>query len=291
MTYGIRSKGYVSKHLGPNASYSENLPDHSDVEDYIRLKCHDYGLKSSFDVTAQENPYFNTVNYTTYAGMIILHPLEFGQSLFQMYDAKSENKADAGHIDFLRDKIMSDRIEKYDKKFTVDNSFDAVAVLCGHNKFKQHIDGRKLDKLSRKYGKKLAIKPHPISDSGLLKYLEIYANFSTLLTVHDSLYSVIKASKKVYTTHISETALTGLIAGKPVEPIDHFQQRFCGSFGHINHFCFTEDDPLKVISSIFASSKSGIICPEVDVNWKAKVDEYFAYTIKRRMKMKGYYYG
>ena len=291
MTYSIKSDSYISKHLGPNVIYSENVQDRSDIEEYIRLKCKEYGVESSFDVTAQENPHFKTINYTTYAGMLIIHPLEFGQTLFQMYDAKADNLPDAGHIDYLRDKVMSGKMQKYNARNNVHDDFEAVAVLCGHNKFKQHIDSKKLDQLVKKYGKRLAIKPHPISEPRLLEHLKIYSEFSTLLDINDSLYDAIHNSKKVYTTHISETALTGLLAGKEVEPIDHYQQRFCGSFGHLNHFCFTEDKPLETLTTIFASPKSGVICPEVDVNWSDKIDQYFSYTLSRRNKLKGYYNG
>ena len=291
MTYGIKSDEYISKHLGPNVTYSENVKDRSEVEDYIRRKCVEYGVESSFDVTAQENPHFKTINYTTYAGMLILHPLEFGQSLFQMYDAKADGCKDAGHIDYLTAKVADGMMSKYQAKSEVLQDFDAVAVLCGHNKFKQHIDGRKLDAISKKYGKRLAIKPHPISEPKLIDYLNIYSRQSVVLGISDDLYGAIERSDKVYTTHISETALTGLLAGKDVEPIDHYQQRFCGSFGHINHFCFTEDEPLKTLCSIFSSPKSGIVCPEVDKDWPSKIDQYFSYTMGRREKMRGYYYG
>ena len=42
----------------------------------------------------------------------------------------------------------------------------------------------------------------------------------------DDLYTLIKNAKKVYTTHISETALTSLILGKSIEPLEAGPGRF-----------------------------------------------------------------
>ena len=291
MTGGLLSNEYQSKHLGPNARYSANFGGFQDVEVYIRLRCREHGIECSFDVTAQENPYFKTMNYTAFAGMIIMHPLDFSQSMFQMYDARQDCLPDAGHIEFIRDRINSGRASKYVSKSVDEASFDAVAVLCGHNKFKPHIDVRRLDDAVRRYGKRLAIKPHPISAESLIEYLNNYKDFATILDLDDDVYDVIKSSNHVYTTHISETALTSLILGKTIEPLDHVQNRHSCSFGHINHFCFTERDPVVVIGSIFASAKSGVICPQVDVDWKSKVDEYFDYSMWKRAKQKGFYHG
>lgn len=291
MTGGILSDEYVKKHIGPNVSYSDHFGGFSDVEEYIRASCKRHGVECSFDVTAQENPHFKTINYTSFAGMIIMHPLDFSQSMFQMYDAKSDRLNDAGHIDFIRDRIATKTASKYKSKSFDGRSFDAVAVLCGHNKFKQHIDPRRIDAAVKKYGKGLAIKPHPITQQGLIDYLSMYSEFATVLPPHADVYDVMARSDMVMTTHISETALSGLIMGKRIEPMDHVQNRFVGSFSHINHFCFTEADPIGVIGSIFASPKSGVICPQVDIDWKSKVDEYFEYSMGRRNKQKGFYNG
>lgn len=291
MTYGILSDEYSSKHLGPNAKYSKDFGEFSEVEAYIRKCCDANGVSCSFDVTAQENPYFRTINYTSFAGMVIIHPLDFSQSIFQMYDARQDCLPDAGHIEFIRNRLLSGRASKYVSNRLDGAAYDAVAVLCGHNKFKAHIDARRLDDAVRRYGKRLAIKPHPISQRDLIDYLSIYKDFATILDLSDDVYDAMQSAQTVYTTHISETALAALILGKRIEPLDHMQNRLSCSFGHINHFCFTERDPVSVIGSVFASSKSGVICPQVDVDWKSKVDEYFDYSMWKREKQKGFYHG
>lgn len=291
MTVGILSDEYVDKHIGPNAKYSDNFGGFSDVEDYIRRCCDRHGVECSFDVTAQENPYFKTVNYTSFAGMIIIHPLDFSQSMFQMYDARQDCLPEIGHIEFIKSRLSSGIASKYVSNRLDTAEFDAVAVLCGHNKFKAHVDARRLDDAVKRYGKRLAIKPHPITHHDLIDYLSIYNDFATILDLHDDVYDAMRSARTVYTTHISETALTSLVLGKNIEPLDHMQNRFSCSFGHINHFCFTERDPVGVLGSIFASPKSGVICKHVDTDWKSKVDEYFDYSMWKRDKQKGFYRG
>jgi len=104
------------------------------------------------------------------------------------------------------------------------------------------------------------------------------------------LYYLIDKAHTVYTTHISETALTGLLLGKQIEPLDPFDSRLTGAFAHINLFCFSEPDPIKTLGSIMSSAKSGIVHPDTDVNWKQKLQDYFKYTLEKREIQKGHYY-
>lgn len=285
----------IDKHIGTEVKFRKRLSKLEEVQDYFIDKCKEVGIDWSHDCTADENTYFDTINYTTYAGMFIMHPLSFGQQVFQMYDAKADNLPSAGHVEWVADNLSKGRAGKYVKGNgqeleKVDfGDFEAIAVLAGSNKFFQHTSKKKFDLITRKYGKRLVLKPHPITTPQIIGEIFTSKGKAQMADRHDDLYSIMEKAKVVYTTHISETALTALIMGKEIKPLDPFGARLVGAFSHINHFCFSEPKPLETISSIFASPKSGVVHPEVDADWKAKVDAYFDYIMGQREIQKDFY--
>lgn len=286
----------VAKHIGDEVKFRDRLKDLQEVEEYFRSKCKKAGVDYSYDCTADENTYFNTLNYTTYAGMFIMHPLSFGQQVFQMYDAKADNLPSAGHVEWVEKNLQAKKGGKYTKgngqeldKATV-KDFKAVAVLAGSNKFYQHVSKAKFERIVKKHGSELVLKPHPITNNDILGEIFNFKGSAQMAGRTDDLYDLIEKAERVYTTHISETALTSLILGKKISPLEPFGSRLVGSFSHINHFCFSEPDPLPVLKSIFASPKSGVVHPAIDEDWKGKVDAYFDYILGMRNVQQGYYF-
>lgn len=287
----------ILKHIGADLVYNDDLNLLKPVEKRFIDLCVSEGIEYSHDCTANENPFFKTLNYTSFCGMFIMHPLQFELTLFQTYDAKADNKQPIGHLDWIKNKIDNKNISKYTNKKENSINFDLIkhakslVVLPGGNKFNSQIDKNKLAFLCRSYGKNLLIKPHPVSEDAFIDSLKIYGVKSILVDKNVDLYSLLNKVNKVYTTHISETSLTSLLLGKKIEPIDKVDRRLIGSFSHINHFLFTEREPLNVIDSIFASPKSGIIQPNVDKNWEEKMEQYFEYILQKRDIQRGYYNG
>ena len=289
-------KNFTKKHIGTDIAFRNRLKNLEEVEDYFLSKCESVGIDYSFDCMADENTYFKTINYTTYAGMFIMHPLSLSLQIFQMYDAKADNLASAGHVEWvernLKEGVASKYVTKTGDEFSIKqhDPYTSVMVLAGSNKVFEHTSKVKLERLTRKLGSKLILKPHPITDDKTLREIIKNKGDAQIADKHEDVYSIIKKSDNVYTTHISETALTGLILGKKVFPMDPFRKRLVGSFFHINHFCFSETNPLDVVSSIFASPKSGVVHPDVDSDWKGKIDSYFDYIMTQRKIQKSYYY-
>lgn len=284
----------MQRHIGKDMRYDDKIMALREVENYLHQKVRHLPIELSHDCTADEKTHYKTLNYTTYAGMFIMHPLSYGPSLFQMYDAKADNKKAEGHLDWIKQNINANADGKYVKNKQLlagsnMSEFEAIAVLCGANKFDKHISIQKLHHASLKHRKKLVIKPHPISREDLTNKFADFRDYVQIANPHASLYDLIKKSKIVYTTHISETALTSLILDKKIVPLDKFHERLVGSFSHINHFCFSEIDPLKVVGSIFASAKSGVLHPEVDMDWKQKINDYLDYTLTLRHQQKDFY--
>jgi len=257
------------------------------LEVYLHEKCKDLDIDLSFDVTAKELPYFKTINYTTYAGFLMIHPLSAEQALRQMYDARADNCASIGHIDYIRNRIKTDSgFSKYD--FKQGNmrceGKEALVVLSGGNKLKKHSCIGKLQEICKKHGgNNVLMKKHPISYDEVYDELEqaIGGNFWFAEGAED-LFSLIETSEYIYTTMLSETALIANILGKKVDHYDLFQNRETAPFYHINYFIFTTPDPVAWADQTFASPKSGIIHPDVDKDWKGKIDQYLDYIMGLR---------
>lgn len=289
-------KHAIKQHIGNEVKFRGRLESLKPVEEYFIAKCKKVGIDYSYDCTADENTYFKTLNYTTYAGLFIMHPLSFSQQMFQMYDAKVDCLPSVGHIEWIENNIQANQVSKYvqqngsELNKQVYENVEAVAVLAGSNKFFEHTSKVKYDKIIKKHGNKLVLKPHPITNTDVLGEIFNSKGNAYMANRTDDLYSIMQKAKIVYTTHISETALTALLMGKKISPLEPFNKRLTGSFFHINHFCFSEERPIETLKSIFASPKSGIVHPEIDVDWKNKIDQYFDYVLTKRGLQKGHYY-
>ena len=285
----------VKKHIGTEIKYRKRLENLAVCEKYFIEKCKEVEIDYAHDCTAEETSYFKTFNYTTYAGLFIMHPLSFDLQLFQMYDAKADCFKGLGHLDWVHNNIKNNQAGKYtlgdgnEMPTTITNHIDAVLVMPGSNKF-TNTSKIKIERLVKLHGSNLIIKPHPITKNEVLGELFNIKGNAQMAGRTEDLYSLINSANIVYTTHISETALTSLLMEKKILPIDKYSKRLKGSFSHINHFLFSEKNPLEAIESIFASPKSGVVHPEIDTDWKQKIDAYIEYSIGQRSIQKGYYY-
>lgn len=290
-------------------SYDEQIPDYmryrprlkkelSKVEKYLVDTCKKQNIRIEYDLVANEPFNWHGLSYTSYNGMLFIHPMSHDAAMMQLYDALLDDLSKIGHIDSIKNNLDNDCHGKYvfgnKTEFKVPDlePYTHVCVLPGPNKF-YHIDKEKLRRMVDTHGKNLVFKPHPIGDikflqeNGFLKYVDK----CQVACEYDDLYTLIKKAQVVYSTHISETALSAQILGKIVEPIDPFEKRMQGGFSPISHFCYTEKQPLETIDKIFASPKSGIIHPSVDKDWKNKIDLYIKYIMEKRDLQKGYYCG
>lgn len=291
----IFGEEYITQHIGSTVKYRDRLKKLKDVESYFVELCKKNGVEHSIDCTANERTYYKTLNCTTYAGMFIVHPLCFSATVFQMYDAKADGMPLGNHLDWVKNNLDSGEGSKYvteedkDCEDTPAKEFEYIAVLPGSNKLYEHVESRRLKSLIASHGDRLALKPHPLTTDEIIKDLNNVKGSAHLASRSSDLYRLIKKAKTVYTTHISETALTGLLLGKKIQPLDPFDIRLTGAFAHINHFCFSEPDPISTLGSIMASPKSGVFHPEIDTNWKQKLRDYFEYTTAMREIQEGFY--
>jgi len=247
----------------------------------------------SYDVTAKEPLYFSTINYTTFAGCLILHPLNFELMLRQMADAYADNiDLKYGHVDFIKKSIeFNNNFSKYDfKKYVEQEAKQVLVVLPGGNKLKKHCCIGKLQYIIDRHGiDNVIFKKHPISHDEPYQELADHLGNIHFADARSNLYDLISNSEFIYTTFISESALISFMLGKKVDHFDLYNNRDTTSFGHINHYLFTHPDPVSWAQRTFASPKSGVIQPQVDNNWKQKVDKYLDYITELRNFYKNSY--
>ena len=288
-------KDNMQKHIGSEIKYRDNLLALKEVERFFRNECSKVGIEVSHDVTANENTYFKTLNYTMFSGLFIMHPLSYAPTMFQMYDALAENRPHDGHINFIMERIKNMEQGKYIKSDGSEmdgydgGDFTHLVVLCGMNKFGPHVCKKKMELLCNDLGRKLLVKPHPVSQDLPDEFKKMVVEKASVAEPHHDLYDLIRRSEMVFTTHISETALASLIMGKKISPIDTFDMRLTGSFSHINHFCFSYPDGVEKLGKIFASAKSGVVHPEIDEDWKGKIMSYIQYAMTMRELQKNHY--
>jgi len=255
-----------------------------EVEEYAIKQFQKTDLELTFDVTAAENIVFKTINYTTYAGLLIMHPLNYEQSVRQMSDAYGDGlKKD--YVSFIREQGA---LSKYVYTNVVEEDpREALVVLPGGNKLKKHCCVGRLEKILEKHGRdNVLFKKHPVSYDKVYNELSEYLGGINFAHEDSDLYSLISTSSYVYSTMISESALTSCILGKELGHFDLLQNKHLASFSHINNILYTSSDPLKWVDQTFASAKSGVIHPSVDTDWKAKVDQYIDYILFLRAAYK-----
>ena len=256
-----------------------------EVEEYLQSKFPYKGIKLAYDCTAVEDLYFNTVNYTTFAGFLMLHPMSFEQSLRQMADAYADTVKPVGHIDWIKNKIEKEQtFSKYDFKIKkASDAKEALVVLPGTNKIKKHCCVGKIQHILNKHGREnVLFKRHPISYTKEYEELDEYLGGINFADKYSDLFELIKDSDFIYSTMISESALTAYILDKEVGHIDLLQNRHTTSFGHINYYLYSHPNPVEWANKTFASPKSGIIHPAIEKNWMKKVDDYLEYISQLR---------
>ena len=266
------------------------------VDKYFRKRMRRYTTEFSYDVMANEIPYFKTINYTEYATSFMMVPLSQIMREQQVrdayYDEESEEYPILDWVSYFRSNVENKVSNKYEDRidFTkdprYDREFEALVILPGSNKIKSRVCLNKLKTIKDRHGDKVLFKPHPITQHQIIGELKDLFGESCILPREADLYAFMLKVPKIYTTNISESCLYSVCLGKQIDHMEVHQDMAWGSFYHINWPIFQCEvrgqDTLYFINKVLSSPKSGIINPRVDVNWKKKLDDYLTYIHKER---------
>ena len=274
---------------------SNNLKTLEPIERYVLQKLKQYKVGSSYDVQCEEMPYFDTIGYTEYATNFIMSPLNLKMKEDMIRDAEFDT-SDYPILDYvshIKANIENKIANKYKDRATDFEGYtdvSALVVLPGSNKLKQSVCLNKLKSIKKLYGDDIYFKPHPLTTHAFIGELKDLFGEKTILPREIDLYHFLPKVDKVYTTHMSESAVYALALGKEIEPIDVYNEIRNGSFYNINVGLFNNQvNGKEWINKVFSSPKSGIINPTLDINWKNKVDLYLEYIMNKREQYKDWY--
>ena len=286
------NKKELDSRIGP-LKKAKSLYDLEAVEGYVIRKCGEYGIEHSYDVMAEEMPYFKTIAYTEYAGCFYLQPLNYKLRNEQMIDAYTDKTEIVDYASWLINRIVDKKANKYEDRADTYDKYppkDYLVVLPGSNKVRENVCLNRLKHIKRLHGDNVYFKPHPITTHQIIGELKDFFGEENILPRHIDMYHYLQKAKGVYTTHISESCIYGIVTGKKTEPIDVWNNIQRGSFYCINNHLLThQKDAKEYINKTFSSYKSGIINPEVDKNWKEKVDKYMDYIVNKRETYKNWF--
>lgn len=267
---------------------NSNLRDLEDVEGYAIRKCKELDIEHSYDVLAEEMPYFKTMGYTEHAGNFYFQPLNLKMRLESITDAWYD-QTDYPIIDFashMAKRVQEKTANKYQNReqdFDHYREVENIVVLPGSNKLKGNTCLNKLRYLKKKHGDNLYFKPHPITTHAVVGELKDLLGADAVLPRDIDLYHFLNKAKKVYSTHWSESVINAIALGKPVEAVDVYNDIHQASFYALNTQAFAHQENGKEwINKVFSNPKSGVINPYIDKNWKDKVDDYFTYICEKR---------
>ena len=280
------NKKELDKRIGP-LKKSKNLDELEQIEGYVIRKCSELGIETSYDVMAEEMPYFKTMAYTEFATNFYLQPLNVKLRDEQMVDAWNDNvKKPDDWSSYLVNNVIKKNANKYQnrkEKFDDWPAKDYLVVLPGSNKVKTNVCLNRMKQISKSHGNNVYFKPHPITTHQIVGELKDFFGEENILPKDLDMYYYLQKARHVYTTHISESAVYAAVLGKSISPIDVWNNIGHGSFACINNHLFTNQKNIKkYINRCFSSPKSGIINPAIDKNWKEKVDKYFEYITAKR---------
>ena len=277
-------------------SKSKTLEHLRPVERYFLKELKKLPLEQDYDVVANEVPWFRTMSYTEFAHCFIMYPLAPIVRVRQMQEAYEDvSKINLDYISYFKNRITNNLANKYsnikDSKIT---PRDHLIVPVGSNKIKETVCLNKLRYIINKYGKdKVYLKPHPLTTHQIVGELRDLLGDNVVLNRDDDLYKLLLDAKVVHTTHRSESIVYAVALDKEVDCIDVYQKSHEGAFYHIINGIFNSgpkvENQQRFIQKAFNSFKSGIVNPELDANWKDRIDQYLKYIMDVREQYKNKY--
>lgn len=278
------NKHSLQKQIG-DMPKSKTLEHLREVERYFLKQIKKLPIDQDYDVTANEVPWFRTMSYTEVAHCFFMYPLSpivKTKQVQQAFEHNVEPKLD--FIKYFQDRISNDVANKYshikEKKI---EPRDHLIVPVGSNKIKETVCLNKLKYIINTHGEdEVYLKPHPLTTHQIVGELRDMLGENVVLNRDENLYKLLIEAEVVYTSHRSESIFYAVALGKEVDCIDVYQKAHEGSFYCLANEIFerkTNADQKEFIQKAFNSYKSGIVNPELDENWKDRIDDYLEYIM------------
>lgn len=262
--------------------------DHlSEVEAFFLEEMQKYPTSPCYDLGAAEHPYFDNINYTNFSDFFMMKPLQPELSHIQTEEALIYGSTEPEFDFYTRyaERLKDGNFNKYTTEGRSVQNCTAVVVLLGTNAL-DVVCRKKLEFIYREHGTLAVYKPHPLTDfpdTSVEQHMKSFVHkHITVAGKDEDVYSYIKGAEVVYTTHWSETAFHAACLGKRVEPIDKFNEKLHGTYGHINKHIFETAEPKYVINKMLNSYRSGLVHPTYQPDWKERISNYLDYIHDKR---------
>ena len=277
------------KRVGDRLQKTVKLDILKEVEDYFFHQAESLGFEASYDVTAVQNPSFKTLSYTEWGTNFMVQPLNNDVRRDMILDSLLDPNSKTLRWDNYYSGVIAEKsANKYSNRRSANKvGRHSIVVPMGTNKFMDVMDIQKLIEVT-KDGTSY-IKPHPLTTHEYVGFMKDKCGENNVLDRDHDLYEMMVKSKKVYTTHYSESMLYAAMLGKDIDVVDKLGKHWQAAFWHFNQHILRTPKEYRIpqLNKILSSFHCGVFNPNVDNDWKSKMDLYLNYMVERREHFKG----
>ncbi len=253
----------------------------SPVEAVIRAAA---PLPASYDVNRTQAPHFIEFTYTECLGSgLLVSPMSVevsAQLVQKALDCPDQGFDGASAV--LEQRQARGSLDKYklDARDTPD--LKAVAFLPGTNIFKDIVSFEALSRAMHE-DDELMIKPHPMSDGGLIGHLCSSFGHHRVLDPMVSGDACLMAAERVYAVTTTEMGLYAVLMGKPVSNIGNFWNEGRGAYSAFYRPLWGKSpaDAKAILTKALNSPFSGFMHKD-DPNLSDRISTYFGAAMALR---------
>lgn len=241
-------------------------------------------LPITYDIGRLQLPYFNEYTYTDTLDAIYVTPQS--NEVASIMAKKALDDERYPRFDFTKSfeagRNEAGTFDKYNLPTDVEEISKKVIFPPGSNLFYKMVSKENLFRLMHE-DPEVMIKPHPLSNTELLRKLGRDFGYHRLINQNDSGYTVLTKVEQMWGTTASELPIRAALLGKHVHNIGNFFEEQIGSHTPINRLLWnTKGDEAKIRASrIIGSPLSGMFWPD-DPDLEENIKLYFAETMKVR---------
>lgn len=227
-------------------------------------------LEMSYDVSRVHHPYFLEFTWTTMLGGVYVSPQSGWLAALIAEQAGADKDAEP-YTPPVEDKYKLEKPKK---------AFSHVVFIPGSNSFDATVSIEKLTDLMRREPEAV-IKPHPLTDVGLIRTLGREFGFDRILKPSSSGMDLMRACDVAYVAG-SEIGLQAVLHGKAVVSIANVLKEARVGLGPL--YYMIGQDP-ESLSRFLGSDLGGFFRPD-DPDLPRRLKRYFANAMKRREQFK-----
>lgn len=283
----LADPGIQNKKIGPQfaAMRGAHLNALSPVEAIVRKAA---PLKANYDVNRAHAPYFGEFTYTEFLGSgLLVSPMsaEVSARLAQMALDRPEQGFDAASA-VLAQREERGTLDKYKLDASVAPDVKAVAFLPGTNIFKDMVSQEAMTRAMFE-DDDLMLKPHPLSDAGLVHHLCQTFGYNRVIAPNVSGDACLMAAERVYAMTTTELGLYAVLKGKPIRNIGNFWNEGRGAYSAFYRLLWgkSTDEAKAILTHVLNSPFSGFMHKD-DPDLESRVTTYFKAAMDIRALMK-----